>query len=992
MRLILAFLLSLGFIGPASANRPVSGVVAVSTGPMQAFSQVSNQAIGRDLTAGDNVFLNDEVETGKKTRAQVLLRDESVFSLAPSSKVVFDEFVFDPLAGEGVLEASLVKGGMRFVSGKLAENKPENIKIKAGKATVGIRGTEIMATLTDKGSTFVLLSGAMEIATEAGRQTIDRSGFGIDVTPEGILGAVREIPLAEINAILSPPTGAEEGDDSSDEEASEEADAEESDSEAESESEGESDSASSEAESESEAEVESESAASAEPAANESGEESDSSFDSAIASAASDGQDGGGDTMAAVSVDVSVEPSVSAAPAPTVAVSPAEAVSTIVESLAEDSQSGAAASVGALDNVAVTLNLSQNSVSRKPYYSSDAKLLIRAHTGFFISPDEFGVTRDLLREKFPEATASNIIATDGFEQVNDVANASIDLADYDAIFVYLNDANTVSAAEQALLQGFIASGKAVLTIGDVATPPDVINSALAIYSTTETVSGVSTTYTYSAAEMADPNSSGYDLEHRAALRKVPTGNEDLLAGVETFSGHYEGAGDTPYLDITRDSGSGPEAITNGLLEVYGEIEAGGSLTISLPNDGVAYQAVDFGAQGGAFFGRFSCGADSSAGSLSGASISPNAVSTGRMQFCRNMISSLAPTQSLVDVEVGRLEAVGEASQVSFELTNHTDIFRILGDRLLLRKGATPSGQNYNLEITSSFENGESGQSDVTVFVSPDTAETRIISSRDTVRISNGSANSSDQAVTIDDVGLQTELSDIAWISLGTPSTPTETGILTLHYRDTLADETYDRFKQVEVIYDCTGAHCTEFATSMDTLAPLEFGKHFTADDFVEWASESSESFFDRFSTGTGSFALSHSSAADSNAYSTAMATGDYQPAANHDINHALTINYGNRTGTLTTTGSFNNEGSNSAAIDLEWANFSFGSGPVQVLDLDGETISGINTAESYVKLVNLSLPNGKSALAARTHLYGPMPNCNIDCRFAGHDYTPMKPQ
>jgi hypothetical protein len=37
MRLILAFLLSLGFIGPASANRPVSGVVAVSTGPMQGF-------------------------------------------------------------------------------------------------------------------------------------------------------------------------------------------------------------------------------------------------------------------------------------------------------------------------------------------------------------------------------------------------------------------------------------------------------------------------------------------------------------------------------------------------------------------------------------------------------------------------------------------------------------------------------------------------------------------------------------------------------------------------------------------------------------------------------------------------------------------------------------------------------------------------------------------------------------------------------------------
>ena len=83
----------------AYGSKTVSGVVAVSTGPMQAYTQ----SIGRDLAAGDDVFLNDQVETGETTRAQVMLRDESVFSLAPSSKVLFDEFVYDPMAGEGVL-------------------------------------------------------------------------------------------------------------------------------------------------------------------------------------------------------------------------------------------------------------------------------------------------------------------------------------------------------------------------------------------------------------------------------------------------------------------------------------------------------------------------------------------------------------------------------------------------------------------------------------------------------------------------------------------------------------------------------------------------------------------------------------------------------------------------------------------------------------------------------------------------------------------------
>ena len=130
----------------AYASKTVSGVVAVSTGPMKAVTQ----SVDRNLTAGDDVFMNDEVETGAKTRAQVLLRDESVFSMGPSSRIVFDEFVYDPTVGEGSLQASLVKGGLRFVSGQLSNNQPENIKIKAGKATVGIRGTEIMAKRSEQ--------------------------------------------------------------------------------------------------------------------------------------------------------------------------------------------------------------------------------------------------------------------------------------------------------------------------------------------------------------------------------------------------------------------------------------------------------------------------------------------------------------------------------------------------------------------------------------------------------------------------------------------------------------------------------------------------------------------------------------------------------------------------------------------------------------------------------------------------------------------------
>ena len=105
MRHLVSFIILTVVSSGAYASKTVSGVVAVSTGPMKAVTQ----SVDRNLTAGDDVFMNDEVETGAKTRAQVLLRDESVFSMAPSSRIVFDEFVYDPTVGEGSLQASLVK-------------------------------------------------------------------------------------------------------------------------------------------------------------------------------------------------------------------------------------------------------------------------------------------------------------------------------------------------------------------------------------------------------------------------------------------------------------------------------------------------------------------------------------------------------------------------------------------------------------------------------------------------------------------------------------------------------------------------------------------------------------------------------------------------------------------------------------------------------------------------------------------------------------------
>ena len=54
----------------------------------------------------------------------------SVFSLAPASKIIFDEFVYDPTVGEGSI-AKLDAGRASLCIGTIVKNQPENIKIQS---------------------------------------------------------------------------------------------------------------------------------------------------------------------------------------------------------------------------------------------------------------------------------------------------------------------------------------------------------------------------------------------------------------------------------------------------------------------------------------------------------------------------------------------------------------------------------------------------------------------------------------------------------------------------------------------------------------------------------------------------------------------------------------------------------------------------------------------------------------------------------------------
>jgi len=168
------------------------GAAAAVKGLVKA--QAPGAAVGRVLESGKPVYLRDHVTTDAAGRMQVLLLDQTVFTLGPNSDMVLDEFVYDPATDAGKVTARVAKGVFRFVTGKVARKDPANMKIDLPVGTIGIRGTIGAAQVSDQGSTVILLGpgannnanenpGAVAASNAGGTTLLTQPGFGTTMAP-----------------------------------------------------------------------------------------------------------------------------------------------------------------------------------------------------------------------------------------------------------------------------------------------------------------------------------------------------------------------------------------------------------------------------------------------------------------------------------------------------------------------------------------------------------------------------------------------------------------------------------------------------------------------------------------------------------------------------------------------------------------------------------------------------------------------------------------
>ncbi len=142
-----------------------------------------NAQVLRDKPYGAELKFNiqqmDDVRT-EAGRVAITFEDSSTVKLTEHSKLVIDEYIYDPDPSKSKMALKFASGTARFITGKF--NNKSNIAIRTPTANIAIRGTDFTCTVDELGRSLVILlpdkngisSGEIIVATAMGSVTLNK--------------------------------------------------------------------------------------------------------------------------------------------------------------------------------------------------------------------------------------------------------------------------------------------------------------------------------------------------------------------------------------------------------------------------------------------------------------------------------------------------------------------------------------------------------------------------------------------------------------------------------------------------------------------------------------------------------------------------------------------------------------------------------------------------------------------------------------------------
>lgn len=138
--LVLRALCLVSLMGLTVAQAQTAGTVKVSQGT----ATLERQGQTQPLRVGSEIWVSDKIMTGADGSVGITLRDNTLLSAGPNSVLQMNKFVYNSSTETGVIDASVRRGTVSVISGKIAKASPDSVSFSTPSMTLGVRGTHFI--------------------------------------------------------------------------------------------------------------------------------------------------------------------------------------------------------------------------------------------------------------------------------------------------------------------------------------------------------------------------------------------------------------------------------------------------------------------------------------------------------------------------------------------------------------------------------------------------------------------------------------------------------------------------------------------------------------------------------------------------------------------------------------------------------------------------------------------------------------------------------
>lgn len=150
--------------------------------------------------------MNDVITTAN-AKAGITFKDDTKVQITEQSKLVIDTFVYDGEKKTGKLGIKMALGTIKYASGQIAKNDPQQVVVETPTATIGVRGTDFSGTVDETGrSTIILLPSC-----PAGWKNIERDCVTGRISVTTVMGTIlltKPFEAVVVNTSIAQPKSA----------------------------------------------------------------------------------------------------------------------------------------------------------------------------------------------------------------------------------------------------------------------------------------------------------------------------------------------------------------------------------------------------------------------------------------------------------------------------------------------------------------------------------------------------------------------------------------------------------------------------------------------------------------------------------------------------------------------------------------------------------------------------------------------------------------